>query len=45
LDHVKTLNEIDAKAAEDKLKKLLDQQEERDKYLKGVRERIKEEKR
>ena len=45
LEHVKTLNELDAKAAEDRRKRLLDQQAERDRQLKDVRDRQKQEKR
>ena len=39
MDHVKTLNEIDAKAAEDRIKRLMEQQAERDRQLKEVRDR------
>jgi hypothetical protein len=39
MDHVKTLNEIDAKAAEERIKRLMEQQAERDRQLKEVRDR------
>jgi hypothetical protein len=39
------LNDLDAKAAEDRHRRLMEQQAERDRQLKDVRERAKQEKR
>lgn len=44
MEHIKTLNELDAKVVEEKQRRLMEQQAERDKQLKEVRDRQKQEK-